>query len=289
MTPAGIERATFRFVAQHLVHCATAVPVSPSCKSVMPSLLMTGVQICLRTPRVCPADRNEDHDCSNLQPGVAAVRVSRENTGRWMEAARSVLLTNELSHEGVQLTGQCEVSTVHRDVGVSYCEDSYWPRPANTWEQTFGNELLALNGLATRRCSEPKCLSFATDTAWLWEARCSSQCQQFALSNPANANKESGGTAAPSSDIGTEWEWSDSRFGRYTLKKKHMYRLNISVEGSRSWSGSFRLDGKHLHHIFTTAGMRNLLVSKLSAVPACPSGKDTWRLKLNTRVNLNYV
>ena len=26
MTPAGIETATFRFVAQHLNHCATAVP-----------------------------------------------------------------------------------------------------------------------------------------------------------------------------------------------------------------------------------------------------------------------
>jgi len=28
MTPAGIEPATFRFVAQHLNHCATAVPCS---------------------------------------------------------------------------------------------------------------------------------------------------------------------------------------------------------------------------------------------------------------------
>ena len=28
MTPAGIETATFRFVAQHLNHCATAVPLS---------------------------------------------------------------------------------------------------------------------------------------------------------------------------------------------------------------------------------------------------------------------
>jgi len=26
MTPAGIEPATFRFVVQHLNHCATAVP-----------------------------------------------------------------------------------------------------------------------------------------------------------------------------------------------------------------------------------------------------------------------
>ena len=28
MTPAGIEPATFRFVAQHLIHCTTAVPIS---------------------------------------------------------------------------------------------------------------------------------------------------------------------------------------------------------------------------------------------------------------------
>jgi len=27
MTPAGIEPGTFRFVAQHLNHCATAVPI----------------------------------------------------------------------------------------------------------------------------------------------------------------------------------------------------------------------------------------------------------------------
>jgi len=27
LTPAGIEAATFRFVAQHLNHCATAVPL----------------------------------------------------------------------------------------------------------------------------------------------------------------------------------------------------------------------------------------------------------------------
>ena len=28
ITPSGIERATFRFVAQHLIHCTTAVPSS---------------------------------------------------------------------------------------------------------------------------------------------------------------------------------------------------------------------------------------------------------------------
>ena len=39
MTPSGIEPATFRFVAQHLNHCATAVPslqgpLSLYCKTV---------------------------------------------------------------------------------------------------------------------------------------------------------------------------------------------------------------------------------------------------------------
>jgi len=31
LTPAGIEPATFRFVAQHLSHCATAVPKYGKC------------------------------------------------------------------------------------------------------------------------------------------------------------------------------------------------------------------------------------------------------------------
>ena len=30
LTPAGIEPATFRFIAQHLYHCATAVPIESS-------------------------------------------------------------------------------------------------------------------------------------------------------------------------------------------------------------------------------------------------------------------
>jgi len=32
MTPAGIEPVTFRFVAQHLNHCATTVPSVRKCK-----------------------------------------------------------------------------------------------------------------------------------------------------------------------------------------------------------------------------------------------------------------
>ena len=36
MTPAGIEPETFRFVAQHLNHCATAVPHNSDVVHVIP-------------------------------------------------------------------------------------------------------------------------------------------------------------------------------------------------------------------------------------------------------------
>ena len=58
-------------------------------------------------------------------------------------------------------------------------------------------------------------------------------------------------------------------------KKNDLYRLNTSVDGTQSWAGSVRLNGNVLHRIYIPGGMGNLLVSKLSAVPACPSGKDT--------------
>ena len=40
MTPAGIEPATFRFVAQHLNHCATAVPY----QRFLPLIISSGVR-----------------------------------------------------------------------------------------------------------------------------------------------------------------------------------------------------------------------------------------------------
>ena len=46
MTPAGIEPATFRFVAQHLNHCATAIPTchSTSLKLGLATSLMSASQ-----------------------------------------------------------------------------------------------------------------------------------------------------------------------------------------------------------------------------------------------------
>ena len=38
MKPSGIEPATFRFVAQHLNHCATAVPWSDECLTEKPTV-----------------------------------------------------------------------------------------------------------------------------------------------------------------------------------------------------------------------------------------------------------
>jgi len=40
LTPAGIEPATFRFVAQHLNHCATAVPQTIYCQSINTALVI---------------------------------------------------------------------------------------------------------------------------------------------------------------------------------------------------------------------------------------------------------
>jgi len=44
MTPAGIEPATFRFVAQHLNHCATAVPDQISVSSINNEIQQTRIQ-----------------------------------------------------------------------------------------------------------------------------------------------------------------------------------------------------------------------------------------------------
>jgi len=45
LMPAGIEPATFRFVAQHLKHCATAVPKLPSSYSEYSHKMLKSVNV----------------------------------------------------------------------------------------------------------------------------------------------------------------------------------------------------------------------------------------------------
>ena len=53
MTPSGIEPATFRFVAQHLNHCATAVPgYLKGFKNAERQIAVT-VEVCATAPNVC--------------------------------------------------------------------------------------------------------------------------------------------------------------------------------------------------------------------------------------------
>jgi len=44
LTPAGIEPATFRFVAQHLNHCATAVPANLAVSPLKPGFISRKVR-----------------------------------------------------------------------------------------------------------------------------------------------------------------------------------------------------------------------------------------------------
>ena len=69
MTPAGIEPATFRFVAQHMNHCATAVPLNTNVISKIPWLQQNK-----RT------DISEDANCSILKlPLLSTQQVGFRN------------------------------------------------------------------------------------------------------------------------------------------------------------------------------------------------------------------
>jgi hypothetical protein len=52
MTPSGIEPATFQFVAQHLNHCATAVPSFPQVAFLNLFFLWTSILHCLQLMRI---------------------------------------------------------------------------------------------------------------------------------------------------------------------------------------------------------------------------------------------
>jgi len=51
LTPAGIEPATIRFVAQHLNHCATAVPTEAYCYKLHTKL--NAAVFCYGSLRMC--------------------------------------------------------------------------------------------------------------------------------------------------------------------------------------------------------------------------------------------
>jgi len=54
MTPSGIEPATFRFVAQHLNHCATPVPCFTTCPIYIHTRARARVCVCVCVCVVCP-------------------------------------------------------------------------------------------------------------------------------------------------------------------------------------------------------------------------------------------
>ena len=56
MTPSGIEQATFRFVAQHLYHCATAVPRCGIVRAVKSTTIELIFKVYRGVVRICLAD-----------------------------------------------------------------------------------------------------------------------------------------------------------------------------------------------------------------------------------------
>jgi len=53
LTPAGIEPTTFRFVAQHLNHCATAVPLHNEDPNILRRTVRTTVDMANLGPGIC--------------------------------------------------------------------------------------------------------------------------------------------------------------------------------------------------------------------------------------------
>ena len=91
MTPSGIEPATFRFVAQHLNHCATAVPThivtcfisisrwtdtcSKKCIYVQGGSKMTGTDMCVNKPYCAAAVRPWESEATTSTLPPARVRT----------------------------------------------------------------------------------------------------------------------------------------------------------------------------------------------------------------------
>jgi len=71
MTPAGIEPATFRFVAQHLNHCATAVPKRYHSVTSIQILPIPKVETCKHPHKTSPVSKSP-YSCEAVQakPGI---------------------------------------------------------------------------------------------------------------------------------------------------------------------------------------------------------------------------
>ena len=115
LIPSGIELATFRFVAQHLNHCTTAVP-----------------KFCTAVPNICQSS------AQRFLCHLAVPRILRCSLGFWKTSA--TLLYN------ITATPSCHVVLTYANyVAVHcniYCSTLRFPRldlDLNTWGIAYQN------------------------------------------------------------------------------------------------------------------------------------------------------
>jgi hypothetical protein len=89
MTPAGIESGTFRFVAQHLNHCATAVPICEKYSSCLgSSVRFISLFIKIQTRQVIYI-YIYIHTCTHTLLYIILLRhvsaLTESSSGRWVE------------------------------------------------------------------------------------------------------------------------------------------------------------------------------------------------------------
>ena len=91
MTPAGIEPATFRFVAQHLNHCATAVPKMQGISNIY-GVTFQNIFICnvVTTVSIKSLLYSSEHD--RIQCGCEyTVKCINSDTLSWLQGASCLL------------------------------------------------------------------------------------------------------------------------------------------------------------------------------------------------------